>query len=254
MSDINDIEIKNAIDEKSSNEDIPKFSLPYIAICEEHKNNILAFYLPTSSSKTITIPEDVTAIDQYAFDWDDFSAFWKDEYGEELQCPDDLGTKIIEKIILHKELKCIENDAFLGLDNLKVIEVDKENPYFVGGDTLFETRRNEFSYWRFIWCSSAKTGDYQVPSHICTIGPKAFANSKLNSVTMLEDVSFIFEDSFENCRNLTLKGYAGSYVEKYAKENEMPFEAIELVIKGYAGGFAEKYAKENGFPFEVIEE
>ena len=33
----------------------------------------------------------------------------------------------------------------------------------------------------------------------------------------------------------------------------MPFEAIELVIKGCAGGFAEKYAKENGFPFEAIE-
>ena len=75
MSNTNDIEIKNATDERSSNEDIPKFTLPYIAICEDYENNILACYLPTSSSKIITIPEDVTAIDQYAFDWDDFSVF-----------------------------------------------------------------------------------------------------------------------------------------------------------------------------------
>ena len=32
----------------------------------------------------------------------------------------------------------------------------------------------------------------------------------------------------------------------------MPFEAIEIVIKGYEGSYAEKYAEENGIPFEAI--
>ena len=112
--------------------------------------------------------------------------------------------------------------------------------------------------------------DIEIPANVTHIGSRAFYNCKgLKQIrwsgaktsghevfvgcTNLKAVHVDSIDDFENCRNLTLKGYAGSYVEKYAKENEMPFEAIELVIKGYAGGFTEKCAKENGFPFEAIE-
>ena len=42
-----------------------------------------------------------------------------------------------------------------------------------------------------------------------------------NSVTSIED------DVFENCNNLTIYGYADSYAQQYAAENNIPFEVID---------------------------
>ncbi len=250
MSNINDFVMKDKALEKSSSKETQKFTLPHINIYESKYEKILVEYIPDNSSKTIIIPEDVEIIDQFAFDADDSLTFLKEAYGENFQYPDNIGTKFIEKILINKRLIGVENYAFCGLENLKIIEVDKENPYFIGGDTLFYTKK--VSHPNFIWCSSQKTGSYTVPSWITAIGPKAFANSKLDSVILLEKITYIWDDSFENCKNLVIKGYKGSYAEEYAKENGMPFEAIEIVIKGYEGSYAEKYAEENGIPFEAI--
>ena len=53
--------------------------------------------------------------------------------------------------------------------------------------------------------------------------------SSLKSITIPESVTSIGERAFDECKreNLTIKGYAGSYAEKYAKENGISFEAIE---------------------------
>ena len=199
-----------------------EFTLPLIRGC----NDALVVYIPDKSSNTITIPELATVIDGYTFDLKDLKKVFEEEYGADFEYPDNVGTDYIEKIVIHKYLGCIENYACSGLKNLKTIEVDKENPYFRGGDTLFETREYEGDYISFLWCSSEKTGDYEVASWIDTIGPKAFANSKLESVTLGEKIDYIWEDAFENCENLVIKAPEGSYAIEFAKENGLKFEEI----------------------------
>ena len=199
-----------------------EFTLPLIRGCDD----ALVVYIPDKSSNTITIPELATVIDEYTFDLEDLKEVFEEEYGSDFEYPDNVGTDYIEKIVIHKNLECIENYAFSGLKNLKTIEVDKENPYFRGGDTLFETREYEDDYISFLWCSSEKTGHYEVASWIDCIGPKAFANTKLESVTLGEKIDYIWEDAFENCPNLVIKAPEGSYVIEYAKENGLKFEEI----------------------------
>ncbi len=199
-----------------------EFTLPLIRGCD----NELVVYIPDKSSKTISIPEKATSIAEYTFDLQDLKEVFEEEFGPNFEYPENVGTDYIEKIVIHKNLECIENYAFSGLKNLKTIEVEKENPYFRGGDTLFETREYDGDYISFLWCSSEKTGDYEVASWIDTIGPKAFANSKLDSVTLGEKIDYIWEDAFENCPNLVIKAPEGSYAIEFAKENGLKFEEI----------------------------
>lgn len=199
-----------------------EFTLPLI----RGYDDMLTVYIPDNTSNTIIIPEKATSIAEYTFDLQDLKEVFEEEYGSDFEYPDNVGTDYIEKIVIHKNLECIENYAFSGLKNLKTIEVDKENPYFIGGDTLFETREYEGDYISFLWCSSEKTGDYEVASWIDSIGPKAFLNSKLDSVTLGEKIDYIWEDAFENCENLVIRAPAGSYAIEFAKENGLKFEEI----------------------------
>lgn len=199
-----------------------EFTLPLIRGCDD----MLVVYIPDKSSNTITIPELATVIDGYTFDLQELKEIFEEEFGPNFEYPDNVGTNDIEKIVIHKNLECIENYAFSGLKNLKIIEVEKENPYFRGGDTLFETREYEGDYISFLWCSSEKTGDYEVASWIDSIGPKAFLNSKLDSVTLGEKIDYIWEDAFENCTNLVIRAPEGSYAIEFAKENGLKFEEI----------------------------
>lgn len=199
-----------------------EFTLPLIRGCE----NELVVYVPDNSSNTIIIPEKATSIADYTFDLQDLKEVFEEEYGSDFAYPENVGTDNIEKIIIHKNLECIERYAFSGLKNLKTTEVDKENPYYRGGDTLFETREYMGDDIYFLWCSSEKTGHYEVASWIDKIGPKAFANSKLEKVTLGEKIDYIWEDAFENCPNLVIKAPEGSYAIEYAKENSLKFEEI----------------------------
>ena len=199
-----------------------EFTLPLI----RGYDDMLTVYIPDNTSNTIIIPEKATSIAECTFDLQDLKEVFEEEYGSDFEYPDNVGTDYIEKIVIHKNLGCIENYAFSGLKKLKTIEVDKENPYFRGGDTLFETREYEGDYISFLWCSSEKTGDYEVASWIDSIGPKAFLNSKLDSVTLGEKIDYIWEDAFENCPNLVIKAPEGSYAIEFAKENGLKFEEI----------------------------
>lgn len=79
-------------------------------------------------------------------------------------------------------------DIFSGCTNLKV--VDFKNTTF-----------NEISDNAFKGCSSLV--DIEVSEHINSIGKYAFSGSAIDSAIALEDVSFIGEAAYSNCKNIT---------------------------------------------------
>ena len=196
--------------------------LPYILVCKGG----LETYIAANDSNTIFVPSQATCICSCAFDagYHLNVIFRDDDYlGKDFEYPDNIGTDGVEKIVLHKKVDAIEYDAFSGLKNLKVIEVEKGNPYFKGGDVLYATRKN--NYAEFIWCSPLKTGDYVVAPWIDYICDHAFEDSMLDSVTFGEDVYFGFE-VFKNCPDITIKAPEGSSAIEYAKKNGLKFEEI----------------------------
>lgn len=77
-----------------------------------------------------------------------------------------------------------------------------------------------------MWCSPFKMGHYTVAPWIDCICANAFENSTLESVTLGENITFIWKDAFKNCPNLMIKAPKGSYAIEYAKENGLKFEEI----------------------------
>ena len=71
-------------------------------------------------------------------------------------------------------------------------------------------------------------GEYAVKEGTKSIAANAFEYRGLSSITIPESVTSIGTDAFYRCDNLTIYGYAGSYAETYASENEIPFVAISL--------------------------
>ena len=71
-----------------------------------------------------------------------------------------------------------------------------------------------------------------IPASLTRIGDCLFADCEsLTSIVIPASVTDIDDSAFDCCDELTIKGYAGSYAETYAKENGIPFEVIDEEIK-----------------------
>ena len=65
-----------------------------------------------------------------------------------------------------------------------------------------------------------------IPEGVTSIGDWAFRDcSGLTSVTIPDSVTSIGYCAFDECDNLTIHAPAISYVEQYAKDNNIPFVA-----------------------------
>lgn len=66
-----------------------------------------------------------------------------------------------------------------------------------------------------------------LPDSVEYIGRFAFGNcTSLTKVVMSKNVKFIDSTAFKNSPNLTIYGYADSYAQQYATENNIPFVVI----------------------------
>lgn len=65
-----------------------------------------------------------------------------------------------------------------------------------------------------------------IPKSVTSIGYRAFFMcANLKSIYIPDSVKKIDDTAFEECDSLTIFAPAGSYVENYAKKNEIPFVA-----------------------------
>ncbi|MBP0970456.1 MAG: leucine-rich repeat protein, partial [Oscillospiraceae bacterium] len=66
-----------------------------------------------------------------------------------------------------------------------------------------------------------------IPDGVTLINQCAFSGcTGLTSITIPESVTSISQSAFEDCNDLTIRGYAGSFAESFAKENNIPFQAL----------------------------
>ena len=74
-------------------------------------------------------------------------------------------------------------------------------------------------------CKSLR--EVSIPDNVASIGDYAFWNCQsLNQITVWSNVTSIGYSAFDGCKNLTIRAFKGSYVKRYALENEIPFEEI----------------------------
>lgn len=152
--------------------------------------------LPSASTlKTVTIPETVKAIGNYAF----------------------AGSKI-EKLTLNSGLESILTSAFSGCTNLSSVSFS---------DSIISICDSSFEE-----CTSLK--NLKFGKNLEFISYYAFYNCQnLQSVTIMENVKAICCDSFGNCNALVINGKIGSTAETFAKKYGYKFNSSETTrLKG----------------------
>ena len=66
-----------------------------------------------------------------------------------------------------------------------------------------------------------------ISDNVFNIDCGAFSNCEsLGEIFIPNSVTNIGADAFYGCKNLTIRAFKGSYVKRYALENEIPFEEI----------------------------
>ncbi len=179
----------------------------------------------------------MTGIDEYAFD--SCTALASVTFGKGLEWIWDdafCGCSALTDITIPAGVTEIGENPFYHCAGLKEIHVDKDNAAFASQDgVLFDKALAEL-----ICCPGGRAGDYTVPDSVTAIAAGAFSgNTNLTGVTVPESVTSIGEGAFSGCEGLTVRGYAGSCAEAYAKENGIPFETIaQGPVKGDYNGDA----------------
>lgn len=138
----------------------------------------------------IILPEGITSIGEWAFS----------------QCC------FLTEITLPKGVISIGNVAFYECYNLREITLP-EGITSIGDRTFCD-------------CSSLR--EITLPNGITNIGDVIFEECReLTKIILPKEIVWIEKDAFSGCDNLTIYCYANSYAEKYAKENNIPYQLID---------------------------
>ena len=149
-----------------------------------------------SSLTEITIPDGVTDIRSYTFEF----------------CNN------LTKVDLGSGVANIGDEAFCECTSLTQISIP-------GNVT-------KIGYYAFDGCTNLIRAD--LGNGVATIGNCAFSRCKnLTEVTIPESVTSIANNAFAQSTNLTIYGYTGSYAETYAKDNSIPFVALDAETPNY---------------------
>ena len=180
-----------------------------------------------SGLTSITIPDSVTEIGYYAFSecsgltniivgtgnekyTSDNGVLFNKDKTELMQYP--IGNKR-EQYAIPDSVTQIDGSAFAECSSLTSITIP-DSVIYIDGDA-------------FEGCSGLTS--ITIPDSVTEIGYYAFSGcSGLTSITIPDSVTKIGGDAFSECSDdLIIYGYAGSYAETYAKNNNIRFSAIK---------------------------
>ena len=135
---------------------------------------------------SVTIPDSVTRIGSSAFS----------------------GCKGLRRVKLSKNITTIEVAAFYQCDSL---------PEIVLPEGLTTIRSNAFS-------SCTRLTGLRLQDSLTKMENWAFAScANLTRITIPDSVTSMGQSIFSECDGLTIRGYAGSFAQKYAENYDIPF-------------------------------
>lgn len=177
----------------------------------------------------ISLPDSLTNISYYAFD----------------NCTNLTSLKVPPKTYIYES-------AFSGCTSLTSIEVAPENPFHKSIDgVLFNAYNEELRLHTY---PAGKTDkEYIVPNGVTYIKYAAFENSKLESVSLPETVTYIYDFAFLQSQNLMEITIKNPNCDFYSLFNE-PYitDVSEKTIYSYKTGSVEERAKESGYQFQPL--
>jgi hypothetical protein len=92
---------------------------------------------------------------------------------------------------------------------------------------IFHEGLTEIGYSAFQDCSALE--EVRIPDSVNTIDRQVFSGcAELRSATIPANVTTIGDFAFSGCSKLTIRGVPGSESERYASENDIPFEVHSL--------------------------
>lgn len=169
-------------------------------------------YIYACKIKSVTIPESVKSIGDYAFN---------DSYIEEAIIKANIPIiddgifnecNLLKSVSLPNGITSIGENAFNCCYNLTAIEIP-ESVKTIGNKA-------------FYYCKSLT--DVTIPNSVTEIGNESFTSCEsLVTVTVPKTVNSIGYSAFSYCPNVTLLVNKGSYAEQYAKYNNIKYEYIE---------------------------
>ncbi len=155
----------------------------------------ISAFINCSSLHSIYFPPSVTVIGDYAFQ----------------------NCDMLTSVKLPENLTKMGGGIFKDCDSLRYIE--------------FPESVTEIPNGMFMDCDGLRT--IEIPSTISRICDYSFENcDSLTSVTIPKSVTSISSGAFKGCNYLTIYGYSGSEAESYAKNNGIPFVALDAEDDG----------------------
>ena len=148
-----------------------------------------AAFADCSSLTNITIPNSVTSIGGWAFE----------------------GCSSLTNITIPNSVTSIYLETFCSCSSLTSIIIP-DSVISIGNKA-------------FYGCTNLTS--VTIPKSVTSIGNKAFYGcTNLTSITIPKSVTSIGDYTFTDCNNLTIYGYKNSYVEEYAKTNNIKFAVV----------------------------
>lgn len=219
---------------------------------------------------SVTIPEGVRTIGNYAFD--QCRQLTSIQFPSSLESIGNLAFNLclsLTEITLPENLQTLGMYLFTACDKLTAIHVDADSAYYKSVDgVLYSADGKTLAAYPV-----GRAGEYTVADGVETIRTTAFAYSPVSAISLPASIRTIQNSAFQSCKQLTeislpegtvsIGSAAFSACSSLAKatlpktldkigSGSFSNTSPDLTIYGYTGSYAENYAQANDIAFVSI--
>ncbi len=142
----------------------------------------------STSISSVVIPDSVTRIRASAFRDNTKLKSVTLGNGEDLRIDSNaFYNTAIQSLYIPKTVRYIGEYAFIGLENLNSYQIDSANPYYTVVDGVLYNKDKT----KLVAFPAGRTGSFEVPAFVETIGFGAFENSHLSSISFAKDINLL---------------------------------------------------------------